>query len=356
MSLDGISRLEQAKEALESGRPARGLALLKAPLPAPFLAERDFLTAECLRAQGFFDRAAALYRKVLARSGGVERDLRTESCLALASVHRSLGQVAEARRRLAEGRRQAQGGYAGQFDLEDALIDRAQGLYARSLAKLKPILSGFEREGDWAAAAFILWAAGGARRFSGDLRGGERDFLKSLSYARRAGDPSGEAYALFGLGGVTRIQGRLEVSRRYYAQAGARLASTDDVFGKAYARCGLANALRQMGRFREAETNYRVSHKLYSSLGDRVDLAYVDWGLGMIALNQGKLAAAEREIKKALSGFSSGNEERGIALSQGSLARVWHAQGFTSKAEAMFERAVRGARKAGLHTHLESFT
>src|SRR6185369_11364964 len=100
----------------------------------------------------------------------------------------------------------------------------------------------------------------------GDLRGGEKDFLLSLSYARRAGDPAGEAYALFGLGGVTRIQGRLELSRRYYAQAGARLRSTDDVFGKAYAHCGLANALRQQGRWSEAEKNYRASHKLYSSL------------------------------------------------------------------------------------------
>lgn len=347
--MDPIRRLELAREALDAGRPRRGLSLMKGQFPSLLRPEKDFLTAECLRAQGYFDRAAALYRHLL-RGRAADAGLKVESSLGLAAVYRSLGRVAEARRVLAGAR-----GDEG-FALEDALIDRAAGLYPRSLRKLARLLSSARRAKDHAAAGFLLWATGGARRFSGDLAGSRRDFLESLAAARRARDAAGEAYALFGLGGVTRIQGDLAASQRYYAEAGRLLAKTEDVFGQAYAHCGLANVLRQRGSLREAERHYRLAHGLYSSLGDAVDLAYVDWGLGKVHLRRGQLPAAEKRLRAALKGFARGDEARGLVLSEHALSTVLHARGRTAQAERLFDAAVRRARKAGLHAHLEIFT
>jgi tetratricopeptide (TPR) repeat protein len=359
-SVDGVARLEQAKEELDAGRPAKGLILLLRGVPSAFAAERDFLTAECLRSQGYFDRAARLYEKCLRRPARHEPDIWIETCLSLASVRRSLGQVPAARALLLNGiaamRTHRRPEFEERFALEEALVDRAEGRYSRSLAKLARFLKLFHRRRDWGAAAFILWATGGARRFSGDLRGAERDFLHSLTFARRARDVSGEAYALFGLGGVTRIQGQLKRSRGYYLSAARKLRGTQDMFGQAYAHCGLANALRQLGERDLARRHYEFSHKLYSSLGDRVDLAYVDWGLGKLAFQDGKFPLAENSLKRALKGFLDGGEARGAALSEEALAQLLHARGNAPAAERLFARAYSRAKAAGLHTHLEVFT
>jgi len=43
-------------------------------------------------------------------------------------------------------------------------------------------------------------------------------------------------------------------------------------------------------------------------------------------------------------------------LSETSLAALLHAKGQTKEAERLFDQAVRRARQAGIHTHLEMFT
>lgn len=357
--LDYALSLERARELLDSGRPAEALKLLRAPFPPALSLEKHFLCAEGLRAQGYFSRATPYYAWILRRPPGKDPSLWLESCLALAGIKRSLGDTAAARRLISQGLRllrkadsQAREG----FELESALIDRAQGLYRQSLARLRKFLVKFRLREDWAGAGFALWAMGGARRFSGDLKGSQRDFFSSLAAFRRAGDEAGTAYALFGLGGVTRIRGLLRQSQAYYARAGRLLNKSQDLFGQAYAHCGLANVLRQRGDLRRARRHYLRSHALYSRLGDRIDLAYVDWGLGKVALQLGELRNAKGLFQKALAAFSSGGEERGRVLAEISLAAVLHASGKTARAEALFEDAVQRARKAGLHAHLEVFT
>ncbi len=358
--LHPILRLERAKGLLQDGKPQSALKLLKGAFPSVLSRDKDYLAAEALRDQGFFDRALTLYRRVLAGSGRDDPSLWLDSCLGAVKALRSLGQVAEGRRILERGlalaRRCRLTSYRWQLGLEEALLDRAEGRYARSIKKLTPFLTDFKKEGDWAGAGYILWALGGARRFSGDLESSRRDFTKSLYFFKRGKDSSGMAYALFGLGGVTRIQGRLEEAERHYTAAGKRLAGGSDIFGRAYAHCGLANVLRQRGRLQAARKLYLLSHALYSRLEDRVDLAYVDWGLGKIALHEGKLREADNRLRTALKAFAAGNEVRGVVLSENALAALLHARGKTVRAEALFDRAVRRARQAGLHAHLEIFT
>ncbi|HXT01546.1 MAG TPA: tetratricopeptide repeat protein [Elusimicrobiota bacterium] len=359
MPLDPFARLEAARELLDAGRPDRAAGLLAGSFPKPLAGERLFLTADALRAQGYFSRAQAAYRAALAAIGREERDLATDAHLGLARCARSLGQIREARRAMAAARRTAgrpSAGLAGILALEDALVDRAEGLYPLALKKLAPLLAACRREKDWSGVGFILWATGGARRFSGDLAGAHRDFKESLAAFRRAGDREGETYALFGLGGIARVRGLFPEARRAYADAGRLLGSGPDVFGRAYAHCGLANVLRQLGLWDEAERNYHRSYKLYAELDDRVDLAYVDWGLGQVHLKRGELAQAERRLRAAYAAFKKGAEARGEALSLQSLAQVLHARGRTAEAERLFDSAVRRARGAGLHAHLEIFT
>lgn len=359
-SADAFLRLERAKELLDEGRASRALSLLRAFAPGPLAAEKTFLTAEGYRAQGCFVRCAPYYGRLLRRSPGKDPSLWLESCLALASVWRSLGRTEEARRlvrrgsRLAAKRRLAD--CRERFDLESALIDRASGLYRESLPRLGRFLSRFRRRGDWEGAGFVLWACGGARRFSGDLEGSRRDFSQALSAFRKAGDEGGMAYALFGLGGVSRIMGRLKDSREFYSRALERLKSGEDFFGLAYAHCGLANVLRQQGDLRRARSHYLRSHELYSRLGDRIDLAYVDWGLGKVALQTGDMGAAQSHFRRALAAFARGGEARGEVLSEMALSGLLHARGRTARAEALFRKAWRRARAAGLYSHLEIFT
>ena len=321
--------------------------------------QRLFVRAESLREQGFFERSARLYKRIM--NGVAKRSpLWLDSCLSLASIRRSLGQTRAASRLVKEGlvlaRRAGDADLIERFELESALVDRAHGRYRQSLEKLERFLVLFKRRKDSAGTAFILWATGGARRFSGDLKGAEADFLASLAAAKRARDKAGQAYALFGLGGITRIRGKIKASKKYYSAAGRILEETDDLFGKAYAHCGLANALRQNGEWVLAQKHYGKSHKLYSRLGDKIDLAYVDWGLGKLALQKGDFSRAASFLKRALAAFSRGGEARGVVLSEHSLAQLLHARGDKKAAEALFDKAVRRSRAAGLSAHLEIFT
>ncbi|HAH07901.1 MAG TPA: hypothetical protein DCM05_15485 [Elusimicrobia bacterium] len=349
---DALDRLEAARTALEDDAP-RALRLLPPPkaLPAFVRAERDYLEGEALRAMGYLAKAETLFSKALkAKDDPV---LLAEASLSSAAVLRSLGRTAEARTRLKAAMPKA---FGHRLRLEKAMVDRAEGLHEKSLRVLRPMLAQAVASADWAEVGFLLWAIGGAERLMGWLEESSASFERSLEFFRRAGDKSGAGYALFGLAGVSRIKGELEASLRHYREAGRMFASTDDVFGKAYALCGTANALRQLGRLKEADAFYQRSEKLYSSLGDEVDLAYVVWGRGKIRLHSGKLPEAEALLKKALAMFARGGETRGVLLSQLALGQALYAQGRTAEGEALHAAAMRGAQRAGLHTHLEVFT
>lgn len=358
-ALNPVSRLEAARVFLDEGRPDRAFARLDAPWPREFSAEASFLRGEALRAQGFFRRAQASYGRALQGLGAEERDLIVGSWLGLARCARSLGEISSARRAMRRARRACphpDEDLSATLSLEDALVDRAAGFHAKSLRAFAPLLRASRRRGDWSAVGFLLWAAGGARRLAGDLSGSHRNFKDSLAAFRRARDQEGQTYALFGLGGISRMRGLFAEARRAYAEAGRLLGAGPDLFGRAYAHCGLANVLRQLGLLRQAQRHYRLSYALYARLDDRVDLAYVDWGLGQVHLKRGELAAAEAPLRKALAAFARGREARGEILSLHALAQVVYARGRASEAERLFVAAVRRARDAGLHTHLEIFT
>ena len=323
--------------------------------------ERDFLRAEGLRARGFFNKAIALYGRVLSASNALaDPVLWVEAACAEAAARRGLGDAKGARARLRRAKllsaRPGLRSFRRKIELEDALVDRAQGSYARAVRRLDRLLKGSLAGKDWEEAAFILWALGGAFRFQGGLKASRNAFSKSLALARRAGDPTGEGYALFGLGGVSRVMGRLEESARHYSRALRAFEGTDDIFAKAYAQCGFANALRQLGRLREAERRYLVARRLYSRIEDEPDLAYVEWGLGKICLQRGELSRAAKLLGRASALFAKHKETRGMVLADVALAQALHAGGKTRLAESLFEKAVRLARRRRIHAHLEVFT
>ena len=132
--MDPAAQLETAQAQLEDSRPAQALRTLKGAFPRELRLEAEFLRAEALRSQGFFDKAVALYETVL-RGAGADRGLTLEAALGLASVHRSLGEARQARARLSQAR-SAAGGADARVTLEDALIDRVEGRWAVCLRKL----------------------------------------------------------------------------------------------------------------------------------------------------------------------------------------------------------------------------
>ncbi|MBI5883079.1 MAG: hypothetical protein HZB91_08245 [Elusimicrobia bacterium] len=353
--------LEKAQQLLEDGRPQDGLRALGLGVPPQFRAEHAHVRAECLRSMGSLGGCRPWYEKALA---GTDRSRDTvlwlDSCLGLVSALRSLGECAKARRLLSQGmslaKKQGLASHAERCRLEGILLDRAEGRYPRSIRELSGFLALFRRRKDLPAMAYILWALGGARRFSGDLSGSLKDYEDSLALAGKAKDPMGRGYAMLGLGGIERIKGNLSAALAWYLRSRKAFAKTQDLFAQAYAECGTGNCLRQLGRLKEARGCYAASHRLYTLIKDPVDLAYVDWGLGKIAMAEGRLDDAGRRLMTALSGFGRFEEHRGVVLSLMALAAVRHAQGRTTEGEKLFDQGLALARKTGLHTHLEIYT
>lgn len=356
--MNALDRLDAARSALsEDAQKALRLLPAASALPGALRLERDFVEAEARRAMGFFKAAEKLYARVLkGAKGASDAVLRAEAALGSASGLRALGQVAAAGARIAVAKKAGVKGLAERIELEDALILRAGERYDEALKRLRPLLHRALSRKAFDEAAYLLWAVGGAHRFLGQLSKSEEAFRLSLAFARRAKDPVGEGYALFGIGGAARVRGNLLESERAYAAAEKLFAPTSDVFARAYASCGRSNALRQLGRLAEAEKGYQQAYALYSSLGDAVDLAYVDWGWGEVLMKKGDLKAALKRFEAGEKAFRVGHETRGIVLSLHSRARVFHALGRTAEAEKLFSQGVALARKAGIHTHLESFT
>ena len=361
---DLIGRLELARELIEGGCPAQALRALPArgALPSALRAERDLLEAEAWREAGFFGRARGLYGRVLRRPGDAGGDpvLRLEASLGLASLLRSVGEGAAARRPLNEAsRRSLRLGfrhYRPPIRLEGLLVDRALGRFHPSLHGLYPFPTRALRRKAVPPAAFLVWAVGGALRLQGKLMESEAAFRRSGKLARACGDSRGAGYALLGLAGVVRIAGRPGESAAHYERAGRLFAGTEDAFAQAYASCGQGNGLRQSGRLKEAERCYLRSRAIYSKLGDGPDLAYVEWGLGQVYLQTGRPALAGARLRAARTLFLRHNEERGAALSELSLSRLLYLQGRVRDAERLHAKALDRARRAGLHTHLEVFT
>lgn len=310
---------------------------------------KDFERAEALRESGYFAKSEALYRRVLRAPDAA---LRAEALLGSALGLRAVGDTRGAAARLKACRRAARAAgldLADRIDLEEALVLRAAERYDEALARLKPRLRGADRD----EAAFLWWAIGGCYRFQGRLAESVAAFRKSASLAR---DRAAEGYALFGLAGAVRVRGDAAASDRYYRRAGRLFEGTGDDFGRAYAACGGANALRQLGRLGEAERGYRKAYGIYAGLGDPVDLAYVDWGWGEVHLKRGELKPALERFAAAEKAFRAGRETRGVVLCLHSRARALHALGRTPEAERLFSEGLSRARRAGIHTHLESFT
>lgn len=314
---------------------------------------RDFDRAEALRESGYFAKAEALYKSVLRTTADLS--LRAEASLGSALGLRAVGDTKGAAARLKDARGAAKA--AGldlddRIDLEEALVLRAAERYDEALILLKPRFRGADTE----EAAFLWWAVGGCYRFQGRLSDSVAAFRKSAALATKAGDKVGRGYALFGLAGAVRVQGDAKASDKFYREAGRLFEGTGDDFGRAYAACGGANALRQLGLLDEAERGYRKAYGLYAGLGDPVDLAYVDWGWGEVHLKRGELAPALKRFASAEKAFRAGHETRGVVLCLHSRARAYHALGRTSEAERLFAEGVLLAKRAKIHTHLESFT
>lgn len=317
-----------------------------------------FARAEKYRAEGLFGKARPLHEKVF--GGSRDSSLRFESSLSLVSIFRSLGNIKEARAWLQRARGEMKRGgfldWAEAVELEEILIDRADGQYRASLKRLSAVFKRRLLEKDFQACGFIQWAMGGALRFSGNLAAAEEAYLRSLDFAVRARDREGAIYALLGMGGVCRIQGKLGDSERHYFAAQKALRGSSDLFARAYAHCGLGNALRQKGSFSQAEICYRKSRGIYQKLGDDADLGYVEWGLARLKMQMGKIEAAQEFLKRALALFRRSGEKRGLVLARLSLAQILHARGQREKAQTLFEQALRLSKSAGLSAHLELFT
>ncbi len=317
-----------------------------------------FSEAEKFRAQGLFSKALPAYLSAVKSSQ--DPSLRFDAFLSLASIARSLGDIPGAREYIQKARLEMK--RAGRtdekefVDLEETLIDRADGKYQKSVQRLRVFFKRRLAEKDFQACGFIEWAIGGALRFSGRLKESEKAYDRSFAFAKKAHDGDGQIYALLGLGGVCRIQGKLSDSEKHYRKAKNLLSQSADLFAKAYAYCGLGNALRQKGLYLEAGELYLKSRSLYRKLGDAADLGYVEWGLARVNMQKGDLKAARGFLNRALVLFGRSRENRGLVLAQMSLSQVLHAGGETARGEALFQKAVKLSLKSGLTAHLEPFT
>lgn len=349
--------IENIELLLDGGKFAKALAAVKKIKPGHGKARLLFLKGEALRGLGLF--AGALKEYSLARNAARgDEELELEVLLSVTRCARALGEeklaLDSAKHAVIISKRL--GLYAEDAALEWALALRLAGRLPEAARLLEGLLKGYRKAGDYAGAAFALWALGGLYRLEGRYKDGIKAFEESLAAANKDGDEIEAGYALFGLGGILRVAGFMGRALDCYVRARKLFAGTDDTFAKAYAECGTANVLRQLGRLEEAYAGYVRAHKLYSGLADWADLGFVEWGMGEIRKKNGDFGTALKHYRKAAELFEGRSEPRGEALTLLSLAALYYLTGETARAEKQHGAAMKFIRLHGLHTHLEVFT
>jgi len=236
-------------------------------------------------------------------AGPQEQDAQASILAKMGSLHRDLGDYAEARRL-----------YQESLDIAQQLGDRAT--IAQALNNLGLMA---QDQGDYAEA--------------------RRLYQESLDTAQQLGHRAGVANTLHNLAMLAHRQGDYAEARRLYQES-------LDIAQQLGDRAGVAISLHQLGMLAQDQGDYAEARRLYQEslaakqqLGHRAGVANTLHNLAMLAHRQGDYAEARRLYQESLDIKQQLGDRAGVATSLAQLA-------FLEEAEGNRERALDLTRQA----------
>ena len=256
-----------------------------------------------LRARGYWDQAADLYRTALTAA-------------------------------LEDG---DQLGEAGALD-ELGLLQQLTGDYTAATANLARAADLFGDLGDQPGRAYALNHLGLVHQDTANYQAAEANHREALALARATGDRLAEAVSLTDLGLVQQFCGDYQAAIAGYEAALPLFRSLNSQFDVADVLSELGMARRLTGDYEAAAACERQAMDLFHNLGDRLGQAWALDELGLVQQLTGDYQAAAASVAEAIELFRDLGDRRGLAMalnSRGELsartaalpeAREYHAQ------------------------------
>ena len=194
-------------------------------------------------------------------AGPQEQDAQADILAKMGSLHRDLGDYAEARRLYQESldiaqQRGNRAGVAISFH-QLGLLTHDQGDYAEAGRLYQESLDIKQQRGDRAGVAQTLHQLGRLAQNQGDYAEACRLYQESLDIKQQLGDRAGIAQTLHQLGRLAQEQGDYAEARRLYQES-------LDIKQQLGNRAGIASTLHQLGRLAEESSDLKEAARLFA--------------------------------------------------------------------------------------------
>jgi class 3 adenylate cyclase/tetratricopeptide (TPR) repeat protein len=284
-----IASSRQASAWLESERPNLHAAAKYAAARAMSGDAISIVTAigGFLRARGYWDQAADLYRT------------------ALAAAREAGDQLGE----------------AGALD-ELGLLQQITGDYAAATANLARAADLFRDIGDGTGRAYALNHLGLVHQDTGEYKAAEADHRAALASARAAADLLAEAVSLTDLGRVQRFTGDYPSAIASYETAVRMLRSVNSQFDLAVGLIDLGVMRGLAGDYEAGADCERQARDLFRDLGDRLGQAWALDELGLIQQLTEDYDGAAASVSEAIELVRGLGDRRGLAMALNSLGEL----------------------------------
>jgi predicted ATPase/class 3 adenylate cyclase/Tfp pilus assembly protein PilF len=207
-------------------------------------------------------------------------------------------------------------------------------------------------EGELAARARVLCAAGRLSRAQRETVPAQRLFEEALAISRTLDDRAGIAQALVGLGGVAQQGEELETARACFEESLGIRREQGDSGGTAFCLHALGFVAMSQGDLAEARALHEESVAIWRESGDETGMVYGLDSLGCVTLYQGELETARSLFEQALGLARKLGDKAHIAY--GIIHLGWVAQclqGYAAAGE-LYEQGLAIWRELGLKDSL----
>lgn len=194
-------------------------------------------------------------------------------------------------------------------------------------------------DGDAAAAAAALVAAGEIEEAAWRLDAAEAFYRRASEVGRKPRDRRGEALALKRMGRLARVRGDVEEALRLY-RAGTDLSlAAGDSEGTVVGCTGVGNVYVDQGQWEEAGQWYRRGME---HVGERASAEFLHLcnALSVVERRLGRFEEASRWLDEGESAAADGASPGAVAYLKHGRARLLLARGEVAEAEAMLREMV----------------
>ncbi|HEX5727000.1 MAG TPA: tetratricopeptide repeat protein, partial [Longimicrobiaceae bacterium] len=221
--------------------------------------------------------------------------------------------------------------------LAEQARERVEAVMRHSVQALRAL-----EEGDTAAAARALVAAGEVEEEAGRPDEAERCYRAALALGRKPRDRAAEGLALRRLGRVARERGELDIALRFYRSGYDVALAQRDLEGAVVACQGLGNVYVDQGMWEDAREWYLRGTELLNGRPPSRLAWQLFSNLSVVARRKGELERSARWLDRAEAVVKALGDEQGVLPVENGRARLHVARGDLGEAEAAFRRSLEG--------------